>query len=198
MGAFLAGMALGLLLCISIGPTFFKLIEVSVRKGFNVAIYFLSGVFLSDLIIISLVVFNASFLVIGQTYRPIILKTGGIIFVAMALLKIFRTIKIKKNLKLPAISFSGSFLNGFILNTFNPSVFIFWIAACALAFDNYEENFYNVIFYFAGALFTTLITDLAKAYFSHRFTKNLLDKYEKVLGYSTAAIYLIVGIRLLV
>ena len=198
MTAFAAGMALGLLLCISVGPTFFKLIEISARKGFKVALFFLSGVFLSDLLLISLVVFNASFLSMEEAYRPLILKIGGGIFLVMALLKIYRTYTLQVNSTIPKISFSGSFLNGFIINTLNPSVILFWIAACALAVDNYGSNVTLVLLYFAGALLTTLITDVGKAYSSHKFTKNILEKYEKILGYITAIIYLLVGLKLLV
>lgn len=85
--------------------------------------------------------------------------------------------KNKINVKETSLKFAQSgnlFLKGFLINTFNPFVLIFWLGVAAKV--NYDSKFEIQLFYFS--LFTTLISgDLLKIFFSKKLSEKLKQNH---------------------
>lgn len=70
------------------------------------------------------------------------------------------------------------FLKGFLINTFNPFVLLFWMGVATQV--DYETENATLLFY-AGLLSTVMFGDLVKIFFAHKIAQKMKPKHLSLL-----------------
>lgn len=131
--AIVSGLTLGLILALSVGPVIFTIVKQSLNNGHTGGFSFIAGVWLSDILLV--VGCNAfSQLVQGlMRYEKAIGIVGSAFLISMGVVYVFfKKVKLQVNgdgtgprfRKRDMLRIFGS---GFLINTLNPNVFIFWL-----------------------------------------------------------------------
>lgn len=122
-----------------IGPVFFLLLDISIRKGVRAAISFDIGVLLSDIIyiLIAYLFFSeVQKLTVGQN-ETIIKILGGFLFLIYGSLTFFKKPKEQSTEEMGSTiiltkDYVVLFLKGFVLNMANPLVIFYWFTVMTL------------------------------------------------------------------
>ena len=86
----LEGILLGITLALLIGPSFFALIQTSIKNGFKSALALSFGIFLGDLLCVFLAYLGASQLFNNSNNKIIVGIIGGIILIIFGMLNFFQ------------------------------------------------------------------------------------------------------------
>lgn len=187
--AVLSGLTLGLILVISVGPVIFTIIKQSLSNGREGGISFIAGVWLSDIVLI--VVSNAfSELVTNlMEYRKLLGFIGSGFLIMMGVFyAFFKKIKIQSPegglLKFSRAKIARIFSSGFLINTLNPNVFLFWLATATTFASKYSFN--ERILIFAICLAVNVTADVLKVFMAgklrNRLTLHNISLINKVSG----------------
>lgn len=181
----LKGLLLGLILSISIGPVIFAILKQSLTNGHKAGYAFVAGVSASDISLLFVCnVFTALFTLV-LSHKAIIAMVGAGFLLLMGLYTlIFKKIKIEsigddKDKTMSKRDMIGVFVSGFLMNTLNPSVFLFWFAwTAAIGADASETNSPIVykLLVFGTCLLFVLISDLAKVALAGTLRPKLTEK----------------------
>ena len=181
----LKGLLLGLILSISIGPVIFAILKQSLTNGHKAGYAFVAGVSASDISLLFVCnVFTALFTLV-LSHKAIIAMVGAGFLLLMGLYTlIFKKIKIEsigddKDKTMSKRDMIGVFVSGFLMNTLNPSVFLFWFAwTAAIGADASETNSPIVykLLVFGTCLLFVLISDLAKVALAGTLRPRLTEK----------------------
>ena len=164
--ALLKGLALGLILALSVGPVIFTIIKQSIYNGHEGGFSFVAGVWISDIILV--VLCNAFTELVKELleYKKLIGYTGSTFLLAMGVYYLFfKKNRIRVNGNRLHINFGSGdhtqiFFSGFLINTLNPSVIIFWLVnATAFAVSHTLQQ--RIIIFTTCILFN-IIADAAK------------------------------------
>jgi hypothetical protein len=181
----LKGLLLGLILSISIGPVIFAIIKQSLTNGHKAGYAFVVGVSLSDLSILFICNVFTSFFALALTHKATIAMAGaGFLFLLGLYTLLFKEITIEnigtdEEKKTRFRDLLGIFVSGFLMNTLNPSVFLFWFAwTAAISSDAAETNSPTMhkIIVFGTCLIFVLISDLTKVYLAKKLRPKLTNK----------------------
>jgi threonine/homoserine/homoserine lactone efflux protein len=191
------GIVTGLILSISLGATFFMLVETSISRGFKAALLFDLGVFTSDLLCVIIAYFFAAEIMNSITQNLYVGLFGGVAFIGFGIKSIIekqnqpaRQLSSNQNLKL--------MLSGFFINTINPSVFIFWLGAIAVALTQFRFTGKQIVLYFASTLFVVVSTDMLKIYFACWLKKALTPHAIRILYLFSGSILILFGIGIII
>src|SRR5438105_620716 len=131
--ALLKGLALGLILTLSVGPVIFTIIKQSINNGKEGGFSFISGVWISDILLVVLSNVFSELVTKVLAYKQTIGYIGSVFLVGMGVYFVFfKKVKLRTDPKgneprLQRGDFAKLCLSGFIINTFNPSVIFFWL-----------------------------------------------------------------------
>lgn len=191
----LSGILLGLIISFMIGPVFFGLIKTSIHQGLRQALVFEIGTVSSDIVIIYLSYAGLAAILMTDKYAFTIGIVGSILLLIFGIYPFV----VKKPLpkedatdpELLTTNKSNPFTlisKAFLLNTVNPSVFLFWIFQASLAVSKYNGDKGDIFTHFSTAIITMFAIDVLKAYLAvkiKRFLKPttfaLIGKIEGVL-----------------
>ena len=184
--AILKGLLLGLILSISIGPVIFAIIKQSLTNGKRSGYAFVAGVSSSDIVLLFICNFFTSLFNLVLNHKSSIALAGAGFLLLMGLYALFF-----KKLKLENMETSGvnktlgiknlvsSYFSGFLMNTLNPSVFLFWFAWTAAigvtAADSKSPLQYKLIV-FGTCLGFVLLSDLIKVFLAGKLRPRLTEK----------------------
>lgn len=184
--ALLHGVALGLMLIVSVGPIFFAVIETSIRKGFWFAVSISVGTIMSDLLYIALAYYGLQPLFENSVFKLWLGICGGIVLLAFGLIYLLK----KPDLHAADLhmqkqsSYTAYALKGFIINTLNPFVVFFWLGVLGYVTVNYAQS--GQTFFFIGTLTTFFAADMLKAFIAgkikHLMTVNLFNWTNRIVG----------------
>jgi len=183
---FLKGLLLGLILSLSIGPVIFAIVKQSLTNGKRSGYAFVAGVSSSDMILLFICnVFTSLFNLVLNHKSTIALAGAGFLLLMGLFTLFFKKLKLEKmgidgvNKTLSIKNLISSFLSGFIMNTLNPSVFLFWFAWTA-AINNSADDTPNPIQYklvvFGTCLGFVLLSDLIKVFLAGKLRTRLTEK----------------------
>jgi len=197
--ALIKGLALGLLLSISVGPVIFSIIKQSLNNGHRGGMAFVFGVSASDitLVLISNVFTEAfGYLV---SHKQLIGIAGSIFLISMGIFFLFfKKIKVDDSgmqvVQLRKRDYIKTFFSGYIMNTLNPAVFIFWLTASTTLITLSEKN---RIIAFIICLVFVLATDILKVMMAQKIRKKLTPHNIQWLSRLNGLILLGFGIVLL-
>lgn len=92
----------------------------------------------------------------------------------------------------------GLIVKGFLLNSSNPSVIIFWFTTVSIAMKTYNGQTFDILAYFGSCIFTAFSIDLVKAYFAKKSREIINPKSYKWFRIVSGGLLLIVGTILLI
>ena len=194
--AILKGLAMGLLLVISVGPVIFTIIKQSINNGKEGGFSFVIGVWISDFLLVILSnVFSELVTQLMDFKKPIGI-TGSIFLIGMGMYYLFfKKVPLHpEDVSLPPLKASDHAkiaLQGFLLNTLNPAVMAFWLtAATAIAITHTAQE---RIIIFATALLLNMTADIAKITLAGKLRSKLTIKNIKLINKISGLILIIFG-----
>lgn len=198
--AIIKGLALGLLLAISMGPVIFSIIKQSIINGHKGGLSFVFGVAASD---VTLVLISNVFTELFNRllrFEKVIGMGGSILLIGIGIYFLFFK-KLVLNevgdgvqMKRTTGDYIRIFLAGYFVNTLNPTVIAFWFT-WATAFIATAVN--ERIALFASCLSIVLIADLLKVFLANRLRKKLTLKTINIINKLSGIILIIFGVVLI-
>ena len=212
---FLEGVIIGLSLALimGFGPSFFTLIQSSISRGFKSAMFLDLGIILNDIFIVALMMMtnvqfninNRENVLYGGIAAGIILIIFGIYTFLLSPEKIMH---ISENNNQKINNMNEKFVDkpkwyifltkGFVINIFNPFVWIFWVTCVATASSNFSGNKYSMIIFFLGVFATVLFFDILKAAGAYSLKRFFTEKMMKIMNQIIGIILIIFGLYIAV
>lgn len=197
--AMLKGLGFGLLLSITVGPVLFSIIKQSLNNGHRGGFAFIIGVLSSD---ITLVLISNVFTELFDSIKPyktevgiagcVFLVTLGIYFL------FFKRVKVNKEGKqvfaFRKRDYAKIFLSGYLMNTLNPAVFIFWITT-STAVINHSIN--ERIIIFTTCLSWMFGSDILKVLLAGKIRNRLTPHNIHIINRINGIILIVFGIALI-
>ena len=132
ISALLKGLALGLMLSISVGPVIFSIIKQSLNHGHKGGFAFIAGVSASDItIVIASTLFTQMFDNLLEYKIPIGIGGSSLLIALGLYITFFKKIKVNAEglqvIEMETHHYVKIFLSGYFMNILNPSVIGFWL-----------------------------------------------------------------------
>lgn len=200
--AILSGITLGLILAISVGPVIFTIIKQSLNNGIEGGLSFVAGVWLSDIFLVFISNAFSELVTSLLEYRMALGVVGSIFLITMGVFYVFfKKIKLQANTDGTETRFSKRqmariFSQGFLINTLNPNVFLFWLGT-ATAFAS-KYSFYQRILIFGICLGLNIAADVFKVLMAGKLRKRLTFHNMSVINKVSGTILIGFGIALLI
>lgn len=199
--AIIKGLGLGLILALSVGPVIFTIIKQSINNGAPGGFSFVAGVWFSDIVLVLMSNFFSELVHQLLVYQHAIAISGGLFLLGLGVYNIFfKKVFMQANQEEQGQTLSqGAFyriaLSGFIINTLNPSVLIFWLIN-ATAFSTHH-GFWQRMIIFTVCLSVNMIADVLKILLAGRIRNNLRAQHIQMINRISGAILLILGLLLM-
>lgn len=198
--AIIKGVAMGLLLVISVGPVVFTIIKQSINNGRSGGFSFVIGVWISDFLLVVLSNLFSELVSTVMDFKMQIGIVGSAFLMGMGIFYIFfkKVHMHPEDLAMPPLKSSDHakiLLQGFLLNTLNPAVIAFWLtAATAIAVSHSVRD---RIIIFATALVLNMTADIIKVSIAGKLRKKLTIKNIRLINKISGLILVIFGTVLL-
>lgn len=178
--SFIAGLGLGVFLSLSVGPVIFMIIKYSISNGFKAGLSFAIGVSCSDTMYVILGNFASAFIHQLEDMKKIIGLSGGIVLIAIGLYGLFlKQVRIssgedqEKKMLVTKGDYFKIWLSGFLMNTLNPGVVLFWLGICTA---NGALELDDRLVLFGTTLIFVLSMDIAKVFLADKIRHKLTLK----------------------
>ncbi len=197
--ALLKGLTFGLLLSISVGPILFTIIKQSLNNGHKGGMAFVFGVSASDITLILISNIFTQLFTRLSSYMTEIGIAGCVFLVSLGVYFLFFK-KVKVNeagqqvFKVSGSHYAKMVLSGFLMNTLNPAVFIFWIATSTTVIEHTIEQ---RIVVFVTCLAFVLAADIAKVMLAGKIRNRLTPHNIHIINRINGAILIISGIAMI-
>ena len=196
--AIFEGLALGLALALSLGPSFFALIQTSIKRGFRPALGLAFGIFLSDLFCVFLAYLGVAQIFDNANNKPYVGLIGGTVLVSFGFFSVFQKKVVEKNnVEIQASNIPLFILKGFFLNLLNPIVIGLWMACVVSVSSNKQFSQIDILLFFATSLLTVFFTDALKAYSAIRISQFLSERVLRIVSIIAGIILMISGLILI-
>lgn len=199
--AIISGVTLGCILALSVGPVIFTIIKQSLVNGHVGGFSFVAGVWLSDIVMV--VVANAFSALMAELteYTTVIAYFGSAFLLLMGIFYLFfkkvalRTDAEGQLMKFRKREMMKIFFSGFLLNTLNPSVLLFWITTATAFAAKYTFN--ERILLFSICIAFNIVADVAKVLLAGRLGNKLTINNISIINKVTGVILVAFGVVLL-
>ncbi len=198
--AILQGLALGLLLSVSVGPVVFSVIKQSINNGHKGGLSFAIGVAASDVTWVLISNVFTEFFNRLLRFEKVIGIGGSILLLCMGIYFLFFK-KVQLNeigdgleMKRNTSDYIRIFFGGYFVNVLNPGVIAFWFT-CATAFVTTPVN--ERIALFTSCLIVVFMADLFKIFLANRLRKKLTLKTITIVNKLSGIILIVFGIVLI-
>lgn len=194
------GILLGIITAFSIGPVFFTIIETSISRGYRPAINLALGVLISDAFIISACFLSIVSLIQNNEVREIIGAVGGLILIVFGIYHIVHPITPAKTFQIgSARRFSAAIFlfKGFLINTINPFVFIFWIGAMSIVSVNNDYSHAAKVVLFSAAVLCNFGCDMIKTFLAIKLKRFMTPRMMNIISKAVGCAIIYFGLRLL-
>lgn len=196
--ASLKGIALGLFLAISVGPTLFAIIKYSLNHSYKAGIAFILGVSISDILYVTVANLAASWLEILQEYSRPIAYGGAVILLVVGLAGLlgkYRPVRpTATKFNISNTDYFKIWTSGFLINTINPAVIIIWLGSVSATANT--SGWYRFVM-FTVCLTIVLGVDICKVFLADAIRRKLTLRRIMYLQKTSSAIILAFGIALL-
>jgi len=199
--ALLKGILLGFFLALSVGPVIFTIIKQSLNNGREGGISFDSGVWISYLILVVGSNAFSEWVTTALEYKKAIGYVGSIFLIGLGSFFVFFK---KVNLGMDAEGnklrfrkrdFFKIFISGFLINTLNPSVLLFWLVN-ATAFAT-THNFNERMIIFSACLVVNMIADVLKVLLAGKIRNKLTVRNLSIINKVSGSILIAFACALL-
>jgi threonine/homoserine/homoserine lactone efflux protein len=195
--ALLKGIGLGLMLAITFGPSFFALLQTSIKNGLISGITLALGIFTSDIIYVFVAYFGATRLLSDPRNKFYIEVLGGALIVVFGAIALFQKKVIKNNEDITYEKPSVTFVKGFLLNTLNPGVFFMWFLWVSIISAKLKFSNLHILVCFSAALGTVLSTDILKAFVANRLRNIMTPAVQLWANRILGLVLITIGINLI-
>jgi threonine/homoserine/homoserine lactone efflux protein len=200
--AILKGLALGVVLALSVGPIIFTIIKQSLTHGHKGGFAFVVGVWLSDIILVILSNVFTEWVTMLLEYKKMIGYCGSSFLIAMGVyFFFFKKVHLKStggSEHMDHLSIHETvriFASGFIINTLNPGVLVFWLGnATVLALTHTLQQ---RIIIFSVCLLVNMGADVGKVMMSGNLRSKLTVHNLNIINKISGGILMAFGIALL-
>jgi threonine/homoserine/homoserine lactone efflux protein len=198
--ALLKGITLGLLLSISVGPVVFSIIKQSLNNGHVGGMAFIIGVAASDITMVLISnVFTELFSAISIHKKEIGIA-GSIFLVSIGIYFLFfKKVKVNEEGQQVFLSFTKRdyakiALSGYLMNTLNPAVFLFWLTASTTIINHTIEQ---KLVIFISCLVLVFSTDIAKVMLAGKIRTKLTPHNIHIINRVNGLILIGFGVALI-
>lgn len=196
----LKGLAMGLLLVISVGPVIFTIIKQSINNGKEGGFSFVIGVWISDIIWVLLSNIFSQFVTTLLDFKKPIGITGSILLLSLGIYYLFfKKVDIHpKDLSLPGLQGSDHVkiaFQGFLVNTLNPGVIAFWLTSVTAIAVTHTIRERIVIF--TTCLLVNMSADVGKVVLAGKLSSKLTIKNIRLINKISGLILICFGAVLL-
>ena len=192
----LKGIAMGLLLAISVGPVIFTIIKQSINNGREGGFSFVVGVWISDLVWVILSNLFSQFVTALLDFKKPIGIAGSFFLISLGIYYLFFK---KVDVHPQDISMKGLqgsdhakiALQGFLVNTLNPGVIAFWltsVTAIAVTHTIRER-----IIIFSTCLIVNMSADVGKVILAGKLRSKLTVKNIRLINKISGLILICFG-----
>jgi threonine/homoserine/homoserine lactone efflux protein len=159
--------------------------------------YLAFGVFLSDVIIIFLLLYVALGSISELKSLEILYYVGGTILIYFGIRNLIKAPVIVEQIEVSQKNLNKLFMRGFMINSLNPTILFFWFGAMMLAFSTYHNDKSLVLTHFISGLSVSLSTDCMKGYSAFHLKKYVKPSFLKVLNKISGLIIIGFGLKLI-
>jgi threonine/homoserine/homoserine lactone efflux protein len=201
------GFGLGMILAISVGPVIFTILKQSLNNGQKGGFSFVAGVWFSDILLVIISNMFSTLVVSALEFKSTIAYIGAAFVISMGIYYLFfKKVYFGEDKNVMVVefgkkAFTKAFMSGFLINTLNPSVMLFWlINATAFAASN---SITERIIIFSVCLGVNILADILKVVLAakvrHSLTPHNINIINKIsgtilIGFGLAIVY---GIKFL-
>ena len=201
LDAIIKGLTLGLILALSVGPVIFTIIKQSLNNGHEGGMSFVAGVWMSDILLVVLSNVFSESVTLALEYEKAIGYIGSVFLVGMGVFFVFfKKASLRKDaagnsLRFRKRDFAKIFMSGFLINTLNPSVLLFWlVTAMRFAVTN---TFGERMAIFMVCILVNILADVAKVFMAGKIRGKLTLGNLSIINKISGTILIGFGIALL-
>jgi threonine/homoserine/homoserine lactone efflux protein len=198
--AVLKGLALGFVLALSVGPIIFTIIKQSLNNGHKGGFSFVAGVWVSDLILVFLSNTVSSLVNQMLEHKSAIAIAGAAFLVSMGVyFAFFKKAHLPVDAEGKEVRFrkrdvARIFASGFIINTLNPGVILFWLGnATVLSVDHTLQE---RIIIFSVCLLINMAADVGKVMMAGKLRNKLTLRTLTIVNKFSGSLLIIFGLAL--
>ena len=195
------GTGLGLILAISVGPVIFTILKQSINNGHKGGFSFVAGVWLSDIILVMISNMFSSIVVEALEFKNTIGYTGASFVISLGIYYLlFKKVYFGEDnntllVQFGKKAFTKAFMSGFLINTLNPSVMLFWLinATAFAASHNTTER----ILIFGVCLLINIIADVIKVMLAAKVRHRLTPHNIRIINKISGSILILFGVAII-
>lgn len=200
MDLVLKGLALGCILALSVGPIIFTIIKQSLNNGAKGGFSFVAGVWVSDIILVTL---SNAFTALVDTllvHAKTIAYCGSAFLIALGVYFVFfKKVHLGTDSEGNALRFrkrdmARVFASGFLINSLNPGVILFWFGNATVLAVNHTLHQRAIIF--SVCLLINMGADTGKVMMAGKLRSRLNLHTLKVINRISGTILIAFGIAL--
>jgi threonine/homoserine/homoserine lactone efflux protein len=175
--ALVKGLLLGFFLALSVGPVIFTIIKQSLNNGREGGFSFVCGVWMSDILLVVISNAFSEWVTTALEYKKLIGYVGSFFLIGLGVYFVFfKKVNFGKDdegnrLRFRKRDFFKIFASGFLINTLNPSVLLFWLVN-ATAFAT-THTLRERMLIFTTCLLVNMLADVFKVLLAGRIRNKL-------------------------
>ncbi|WP_443946224.1 LysE family translocator [Pedobacter sp. AW1-32] len=197
--AIILGIGAGIISSFLTGPVFFAMIKTSIERGFMAGFSLAIGVIISDVILISIVLFGSQFFEYKSEFDKYVGTIGGAFLLAVGIYYLLSKISIHyETNKLKKINRSNYILKGFLMCILTPSTLMFWIIVSGIISVKLNNMLNEKLVCFVIAMATQLSIDGAKSFYSSKLRYKIKEDNLKTLNKVAGVVIIFFAIWLIV
>lgn len=192
------GLVFGIVLSFMVGPVFFALIQTSIEFGFKAGFFLALGVSMSDSLYILISYSGISHITENIQLKFFLGLLGALIMIGFGFSSIFRPVP-RKGLKrnhMDSNSYLRKLMKGFVLNSLNPFVFLFWFGVAGLVTIEMHFSFDQASLFYVGVITTVLTMDTIKSFLANKLRMFITPHFMKIMNRGVGIVLILFGIRL--
>lgn len=191
------GSGLGLILAISVGPVIFTILKQSINNGHKGGFSFVAGVWLSDIILVVISNMFSSIVMEALAFKNTIGYTGAAFVISLGIYYVFfKKVYFGEDTNVLLVqfgkkAFTKAFMSGFLINTLNPSVMLFWLINATAFAASHTKTERIVIF--GVCLVINVLADIAKVILASKVRHSLTPHNIRIINKISGAILILFG-----
>lgn len=188
-------------LALSVGPVVMTIVKHSINNGHVGGMSFVSGVWVSDLLLVLICNIFSGLVVQALVFKSTIGYMGSAFIISLGIYHIFFK-KIALNEADPRVEIifgkkdiTKVFMSGFLINTLNPGILLFWLLN-ATTFATSHSVFERTII-FGTSLALNMVADVAKVMLAAKFRNSLNLKTIGIINKISGTVLIGFGIAII-